>query len=145
MGAKADEIDREISATRDHVDQNLAILERRAMKGARRYGSMAAIGLVTGVLVAGAAFLIYRAVRKPAMAERLRGMMPNALGELPDSVREKLKRRPVRVVISTAEDRARAWESAARKMAPMIATSVATAVASRIARPAPGTGKKSEA
>ena len=94
---------------------------------------------------AGAAFLIYRAVRKPAMAERLRGMMPNALGELPDSVREKLKRRPVRVVISTAEDRERAWESVARKMAPMIATSVATAVASRIARPAPGTGKKSEA
>ena len=145
MGAKADEIDREISATRDHVDQNLAILERRAMKGARRYGSMAAIGLVTGVLVAGAAFLIYRAVRKPAMAERLRGMMPDALGGLPDSVREKLKRRPVRVVISTAEDREHAWESVARKVAPMIATSVASAVALRISRPAPGTGKKSEA
>ena len=145
MGAKADEIDREISATRDHVDQNLAILERRAMKGARRYGSMAAIGLVTGVLVAGAAFLIYRAVRKPAMAERLRGMMPDALGGLPDSVREKLKRRPVRVVISTAEDRERAWESVARKVASMITTSVASAVALRIARPAPGTGKKSEA
>lgn len=145
MGATADEIGREISTTRDHVDQNLTILERRAMTGARRYGTMAAIGLAAGVLVAGAAYLVYRTVRKPAMGERLRGMMPDALGELPDSVREKLKRRPVRVVISTAEDRERAWESVARKVAPMIATSVAGAVASRFARPAPETNKKSEA
>ena len=144
MGATADEIDREIGATRDHVDQNLTILERRAMKGARRYGTMVAIGLVAGVLVGGAAFVIYRTVRKPAMAERLSGMMPDALGEIPDSVREKLKRRPVRVVISTAEDREMAWESVARKVAPMIATSVAGALASRLARPAGGR-KKSEA
>jgi len=114
------------------------------MKGARRYGTMAAIGLVAGVLVGAAAFVIYRTVRKPAMAERLRGMMPDALGEIPDSVREKLKRRPVRVVISTAEDREMAWESVARKVAPMIATSVAGALASRLARPAGGR-KKSEA
>jgi len=73
MGATADEIGREITATRDHVDHNLTILERRAIKGARRYGSMAAIGLVAGVAVAAAAFLVYRAVRKPAMGERLRG------------------------------------------------------------------------
>jgi len=119
MGATADQIGREISATRDHVDQNLTILERRAMKGARRYGRMAAIGLVAGVVVASVAFLVYRPVRT------------------------KLQRRPVRVIISTADDREHGWESVARKVAPVIATSVAGAVASRIARQ-PGGRKKSE-
>jgi hypothetical protein len=66
MGATADEIDREISATRDHVEQNLTILQRRALKGARHYGTMAAAGLAAGVVVAAAAFLVYRAIRNKA-------------------------------------------------------------------------------
>lgn len=143
MGASADEIDREISATRDQVDRNLSILERRAMTGARRYGAMAAIGLAAGALVAGTAYLAYRRLRKPSMSERVRGAMPDTIGDLPGSVREKFKRRPVRVVISTAEDRdrERLWKLVARKVVPVIA---ASAVA-RIARPSRGTGKSSEA
>lgn len=147
MGASADEIDREISATRDQVDRNLSILERRAMTGARRYGAMAAIGLAAGALLAGTAYLAYRRLRKPSMSERVRGAMPDTIGDLPGSVREKFKRRPVRVVISTAEDRdrERLWELVARKVVPVIATSAVSAAVARIARPSRGTGKSSEA
>lgn len=147
MGASADEIDREISATRDQVDRNLSILERRAMTGARRYGAMAAIGLAAGALLAGTAYLAYRRLRKPSMSERVRGAMPDTIGDLPGSVREKFKRRPVRVVISTAEDRdrERLWELVARKVVPVIATSAVSAAVARISRPSRGTGKSSEA
>ena len=146
MGASADEIDREISATRDQVDRNLTILQRRAMTGARHYGGMAAIGLAASVLLAGAAFLAYRRLRKPAMSERVRWAVPDVIGDLPGSVREKFKRRPVRVVISTAEDRdrERLWETVARKVVPVIATSAVGAAVSRIARPSRESGKQRE-
>lgn len=135
MGASADEIDREISATRDQVDRNISILERRAMTGARRYGSMAAIGLAAGLLVAGGAYFAYRKLRKTSVSERVRGAIPEAIGDLPGSVREKFKRRPVRVVISSGEDREPVWESILRKAAPGIVTAVLGAAVSRTVAP----------
>ena len=143
MGATADEINREISATRDEVDRNLTILQRRAASSARRYGSMAAAGLAAGLLVAGVAYVMYRQMRKPSMSERIRGIMPDALGELPDSVRQRLKRRPVRVVISTSEDREQMWQSVARKVAPGIATTVVSAAVARFIKPERTTDKDS--
>ena len=76
-----------------------------------------------GLLVAGIAYVTYRGLRKPALAERIHGVLPDTIGDLPGSVREKFKRRPVRVVIST---------------------SAVSAAVSRIARPAPRTGKQAE-
>lgn len=141
MGATADEINREISATRDQVDRNLTILERRAVSGARRYGSMAAIGLAAGLVMAGVAYVVYRQIRKPSVSDRIRGIVPDALGELPQSVREKLKRRPVRVVISTSEDREQVWQTVVRKVAPAIATSLVSAAVARFIRPERTTAK----
>ena len=66
MGASADEIDRQIASTRDHLDANLDLLQKRAMTGAKRAGVIAAGGLVAGIAIAGVAFLVYRRVRRPS-------------------------------------------------------------------------------
>jgi len=41
MGASTDEIDRQINETRDHIDRNLGMLERRAASNAIRFGRVA--------------------------------------------------------------------------------------------------------
>ena len=134
MGTSTDEIGRQIAETRDHVDENLTILEQRAAANARRVAIMVAAGVAAGLVIAGAAFLIYRRVRKPGLSERLQDMMPDALADLPQTIRTRFKGRPLRVVISSGEDREAIWESVARKVAPAIATSMAGAVAARVMR-----------
>jgi hypothetical protein len=143
MGGRTDEIGRQIAETRDHVDENLTILEKRAAANARRIGIMVAAGVAAGVVIAGAAFLIYRQVRKPGISERLQDMMPDALSDLPETIRTKFKGRPVKVVISNGEDKEAVWESVLRKVAPAVATSVATAMTARVMRQR--SGKESEA
>ena len=135
MGGSTDEISRQIAETRDHVDENLTILEHRAAARARRVGVMVAAGVAAGLVIGGVAFLIYRQVRKPGVSERLQGMVPDALTDLPDTIRSKFKGRPVKVVISNGEEKEAIWESVARKVAPAIATSLATAVTARVMRP----------
>jgi hypothetical protein len=66
VGASADEIDRQIASTRDHLDANLDVLESRAVLGAKRAGVIAAAGLAAGLAIAGVAFLVYRRVRRPS-------------------------------------------------------------------------------
>ena len=86
MGAAADEIDRQIIETRDHIDENLGVLGRRTVSDAVRYGRLAAI--VFGVVaVAGAGVLIYRRINRPSRRDQLQGMLIQALKELPDSLR----------------------------------------------------------
>jgi len=70
MGASAREIEQQIKETRDHMDANLAQLEVRTKSGAMRYGRFAAFGL-GALLLAGAAFFIYRRTRKPTLKDRL--------------------------------------------------------------------------
>ena len=134
MGTSTDEIGRQIAETRDHVDENLAILEKRAAANARRVAIMVAGGVAAGLVIAGAAFLIYRRVRRPGLTERLHDMVPDALAGLPQTIRTRFKGRPLKVVISSGEDREAIWESVARKVAPAIATSVAGAVTARVMR-----------
>jgi hypothetical protein len=141
MGASTDEIGRQIAETRDHVDENLTILEQRAASNARRIGIIVAAGVAAGVLIGGAAFLIYRQVRKPGMSERLHGMVPDAISDLPETIRARFKGRPVKVVISDREEKEAVWEAVLRKAAPAVLTSVATAAVSR----AMGARKQSEA
>ena len=100
MGASADEIDRQISSTRDQIDANLDVLERRAASGAKRVGAFAAAGLVAGLAIAGVAYLVYRKVRKPSLAERVNDMLPDALADLPDDIKRRLKAGPFKVVIT---------------------------------------------
>ncbi|HET7466740.1 MAG TPA: hypothetical protein VFL29_08730 [Candidatus Dormibacteraeota bacterium] len=135
MGAPTDEIGRQIAETRNHVDENLDILEKRAAANARRVAVMVAAGVAAGLVVGGVAFLIYRQVRKPGMSERLHGMVPDALTDLPQTIRTKFKGRPVRVVISSGEDRESVWETVARRAAPAVVTSIVTAAVSRAIGP----------
>ncbi len=134
MGAPTDEIGRQIAETRDHVDENLTILEKRAAANARRVAIIVAAGVAAGLVVGGGAFLIYRHMRKPGMSERLHDMIPDALTDLPETIRTRFKGRPVKVVISSGEDRESVWESIARKVAPAVATTMVGAVTARIIR-----------
>jgi hypothetical protein len=134
MGTPTDEIGRQIAETRDHVDENLTILEQRAAANARRVAIIVAAGVAAGLVIGGAAFLIYRQMRKPSMSERLRAIVPDALTDLPETIRTRFKGRPVKVVISSGEDSEATWKSIARKVAPAVATSVAGAVTARVMR-----------
>ena len=96
MGAPTDEIGRQIAETRDHVDENLTILEKRAAANARRVAIIVAAGVAAGLVVGGGAFLIYRHMRKPGMSERLHDMIPDALTDLPETIRTRFKGRPVK-------------------------------------------------
>jgi len=82
MGASAAEIDRQINTTRDQIDANLDVLERRAVSGAKRVGALAAAGLVTGLVMAGVVYLVYQKVRRPSLAGRVREMLPDSLAEI---------------------------------------------------------------
>ena len=134
MGSETDEIGRQIAKTRDHVDENMDILEQRAAANARRIALMVAAGAAAGVIIGGAVFLLYRQMRKPGISERLQDMLPDALTDLPDTIRKRFKDRPVKVVISSGEDKEAVWESIARRVAPAVATSMATGLAARVMR-----------
>ena len=145
MGASANEIDREISETRAGLDEKLNVLEKRAASGARRVGIMAAIGLAAGLAVAGAAFLVYRRVRRPSLTDRLQDFLPDALTGLPDEVRSRLRSGPIKVVITQGDDAAEpgTWESIGRKVAPTLVSTALGGVMSRVLgrTPEPGSSE----
>lgn len=133
MGASAAEIDQQIASTRDHLDQNLGVLEKRAASGAKRVGTMAAIGLVAGLAVAGVAVLVIRKARKPSIGERVNEFVPGAFADLRDDLKHRFGNRPFRVVITSGdaakeESGGGLWQSTARKVAPTIATTAASAL-----------------
>jgi hypothetical protein len=136
MGASADEIDRQISSTRDQIDANLDVLETRAATRAKRVGAFAAAGLIAGLAIAGVAYLVYRKVRKPSLAERVRDMLPDALADLPDDVKSRLKARPFKVVITDRSEDAEpgTWESIGRRVAPTLVGSAVSAVMAHATR-----------
>jgi len=144
MGASADEIDRQISETRDHIDQNLGVLEKRAASNAMRFGRIAAVvlGVVT---VAGAGVLIYRRMNRPSRREQLQSMVldvlkdvPDSLRDLPDEVTSRLKKPlpSVKVVINGEEagKEPGTLESVVRKVAPAVVGSASTALIERFTR-----------
>jgi hypothetical protein len=145
MGASADEIDRQINETRDHIDQNLGVLEKRAASNAMRYGRIAAV--VVGVAaVAGAGVLIYRRMNRPSQRERLQTLLIEALRDLPDSLRDlpdevtaRLKKPlPSVKVVVNSEDATRepgTLESVVRKVAPAVVGTASTALIERFTRP----------
>jgi hypothetical protein len=145
MGAAADEIDRQIKATRDHMDENIGVLEQRAASNAVRYGRIIAAALGVAAL-AGAGVLVYRRMNQPSRREQLRRMLIDALKDLPDSVRDlpdevttRLKKPlpSVRVVVN-GEDQATepgALERIVRKVAPAVVGTASTALIGRFTRP----------
>jgi hypothetical protein len=154
MDASADEIDRQIGETRDHIDQNLGVLERRAASNAMRYGRVAAV--VLGVVaMAGAGVLIYRRINRPSRREQLQGMLIQALKDLPDTLRDlpeevtsRLKKPlpSIRLEVNGADASKEpgTLESIARKVAPAIVTTASGALIDRFTRQPDGRGEKSE-
>jgi hypothetical protein len=134
VGASTNEIDREINETRAHLDENLDVLERRAARRARRVGLIVAAGLVTGLAAAGLAVFVYRRVRKRSLADRLRDMLPGALTGLPEEVRNRIGRGPIKVVITQGDEDVgpSTWETIGRKVAPAIVSTATGAVMSRL-------------
>jgi hypothetical protein len=144
VGASADEIDRQINETRDRIDQNLAVLEKRAASNAMRYGRIAAVvlGVVT---VAGAGVLIYRRMSRPSRREQLQSMLiealkdlPDSLRDLPDEVKSRLKKPlPSIKVVVNGEEAARepgTLERIVRKVAPAVVGTASTALIERFTR-----------
>jgi hypothetical protein len=146
MGPSTDEIDRQINETRDHIDENLGVLEGRAASKAMRYGRVAAV--VLGVVaVAGAGVLIYRRVNRPSRRAQLQAMFIEALKELPDTLRDlpdevsaRLKKPlpSIKVVVNgeEASKEPGTVESIMRKVAPAVVTTASGALIDRFVRPA---------
>jgi hypothetical protein len=145
MGSSADEIDRQINETRDQIDQNLGVLEKRAASNAMRYGRIAAvvIGVVT---VAGAGVLIYRRMNRPSRREQLQNMLiealkdlPDALRELPEEVTSRLKKPlPTVKVVVNGEEAAHepgTLENVLRRVAPAVVGTASSALIDRFTRP----------
>jgi hypothetical protein len=144
MGASADEIDRQINETRDHIDENLGVLERRAATSAMRYGRLAAV--VLGVVaLAGAGVLVYRRIYRPSRRAQLQGMLIEALKDLPDTLRDlpdevtaRLKKPlpSIKVVVHGKGEAKEPGtvESIVRKVAPALVTTASGALIDRFTR-----------
>jgi len=131
MGSSSAEINDQIETTREHLDANLDVLERRATSGLKRAGMLGGIGLAAG-LVAGAIFYIaYRRVHKPTVRDRVQDAMPD-LTDFQKELKKRFGNRPFKIVITSADadtsERGSIWESTARKVAPTLVTSAASAI-----------------
>jgi hypothetical protein len=142
MGASADEIDRQIKQTREHIDENLGVLEKRAASKAARYGKIAAV--IVGVAAfAGAGVVIYRRMNRPARIEQLRSRLMEALKELPDSLRDLPdevsgtlnKGLPIKVVVTgEASEEPGTLQRIVRRVAPAVVGTASSAVLGRFTR-----------
>jgi hypothetical protein len=142
MGASADQIEREIRETRERMDENLGVLEDRAVSNAVRLGRIAAVALVVaGAGLAG--FLIYRRVRRPALKERLEGVSPESLRDLAVEIGTRMKEKFPSVTV-TVNERKEAepgpMQTILRKVAPTLIGTASTAVIEKMTR---GSGKES--
>ena len=140
MGASADEIARQIKETREHIDENLGVLEHRAVSNAVRYGKIAAV-IVGVVAVAGAGVLIYRRANRPTRTDQLRSMLveafkdlPGSLHDLPDEISARLSKPlpSIKVAVNAAEpEESSTLERIVRRVAPALVGSASTAVIER--------------
>jgi len=147
MGASASEIERQIEETRNRMDQNLGVLEDRAVSNAVRFCRVAAIA-VGAIALAGAGFLIYRRMRKPTLQrklmDRLSGMSVDSLRELAGDMNSRLKRSlpSVTVTVNERTEEPGTMESIVRKAAPAIVGTASTALLERVARAGDGDSRR---
>jgi len=137
MGNSAREIEREIKATRERMDDNLTRLEGRAASDAVRFGRIAAV-ILGVVAVGGAAFLVYRRTRRPTLRDRLDQLSLDHLRALAAEATGRLKDRlpsvTVKVNEKTEEDPGTV-ESILRKVAPALVGTAGSALLQRVAAP----------
>jgi hypothetical protein len=149
MRMSPDEIDRridpQINATRDNMEEGLEGFEQRAASDARLYGRIALVSVAVLVL-AGAGYLVYRRVKRPNVAKRLRTRFMESLRDLPPELQSRLKKQIPRfkvVVSNKADDGLGTLETMARRVTPAVVGSATTAVLEHFTRP-PGS-KRSDA
>jgi hypothetical protein len=136
VGASSAEIERQITETRQHLDANLKVLERRAASGARKAARVAAM-IGVGVASAAAVGLVaYRLTRHRSPAAVVRDAVPGSFRRLLRRVANAFEQRPrtVKVVVADADDSGgpSTWRAIAEKVATTVAVSAAGALVSRI-------------
>ena len=135
MGASSAEIDQEIRDTRNELDHKLAVLERRATSGARKYGRYAAVAAV-GILAVGIGAVIYRRRRDRAVVKQLHRVVFETIRDLPQEVTSRLKESlPIKVVVSDkahSESTPNPWTGLAHTIVSTIVGSAAGAVVARM-------------
>jgi hypothetical protein len=152
MGPSEDEIDRQIKATREHIDENLGVLEERAASNATHYGRIAAI-VVCVAVASGVGVLIYRRMNRRNRRQQLQSMLveafkdlPDSLLELPDEVMTRLKRPlPSVKVVVNGEGEAKqpgTLESIVRRVAPAMVGTASSAVINRLKRSSNPAGER---
>jgi hypothetical protein len=137
MGSSSAEIDQEIRDARGELDQTLQVLERRAARGARVYGRVAA-GVAVGVAVVVVGVVVYRRRRQKKTVIQLRRVLSD-VRDLPDELTSRLRKKlPIKVVIANRDDNAadggNAWTAIASKVAPTLVGSATGAVMARLRR-----------
>ncbi|HEY2597765.1 MAG TPA: hypothetical protein VGJ79_04730 [Candidatus Dormibacteraeota bacterium] len=134
MGASSAEIDQEIRDARGELEQTLGVLERRAARGARVYGRLAA-GVAVGVAAVVVGVVVYRR-RHRNVARHLRQVLLDSVRDLPEDMRSKLKKNlPIKVVIGERADAGgggNLWTGIAEKMAPTLVGSATGAVMAKL-------------
>jgi hypothetical protein len=135
MGASSAEIDQEIRDARGELDQTLGVLERRAARGARVYGRVAA-GVAVGVAVVVVGVVVYRRRRQKNVARHLRQVLVDTVRDLPEDMRSKLKKNlPIKVVIGERAEEGSGgnlWTGLAEKIAPTLVGSATGAVMAKL-------------
>jgi len=137
MGASSAEIDRQIRETRGQLDEKLALLEKRAASGARRYGRIAA-GVAAGVAAIAIGVVLYRRRRQRSVVRRLHKMLSESVPNLPAEAISRFKERlPIKVVVTDKaheESAPSTWADIAQKVAPAVAGSATGALLARFGR-----------
>jgi hypothetical protein len=131
MGASSAEIDQEIRATREELEETIGVLERRAATGARFYARVAA-GVAAAAAVVVVGVIIYRRRRHKNAVKQLF----ESVRDLPVDVTSSLKKKlPIRVTISGRDDDSGApgaWTGIAGKIGPSLVGSATGAVLARL-------------
>jgi hypothetical protein len=135
MRLSADEIDRQINDTRENEIQDFGTLEQRAASDALRFGRIVVISLAV-LALAGAGYVVYRRVRRPTMAKRLRAKVL-AIRDLRPELQSRLKEQIPRVkvvVANKADEGIGTLETMARRVTPAVVGSATTAVLEHFTR-----------
>jgi hypothetical protein len=136
MGTSSAQINSQIDSTRDQIDANLDVLEKRAANGMRRAAIIGAASAAAAMVVGGVAFLAYRRMHKPTFRERVQHAMPDSWIDFQKDMRKRIGNGPIKVVITSAdgEEIGNFWEATARQVAPTLITSAATALLAQAAK-----------
>jgi hypothetical protein len=136
MRTTPDELERQTNEMRDNVEDNFEGFERRVPSDVQLYGRIAVISLAV-VVLAGAGYLVYRRVRRPTLAKRLRARVLDSMRDVPPELRSRLKKQipRVKVVVSNkADEGLGTLETMARRVTPAVVGSATTAVLEHFTR-----------